>query len=134
MVSLEEMTRRRDAWRVRAERAEKALAAERFLKGKQLETVSRQQVSIENLNSALAGVRREAAANLAWVRRLQRDIEHWKHNNKVLVRWFMDAFLKEGWRDDPHGNADCPEGSCVLSLWRAHQAGGEVPVSDGEPE
>jgi hypothetical protein len=75
MVTVEEMTRRRDCWR---EKAEIAVAELRIYQSEICDTqhipaLETMRVKIEQLEQERDAARLEAAANLEWVRALQKE-------------------------------------------------------------
>lgn len=89
MAGIEEMTRRRDAWREKAESAADEIRGLRLALERAGEALARKEGRCASLADQLKEARAESAANLKWVRALQRDVEHWKHNSKMLARAFM---------------------------------------------
>jgi hypothetical protein len=89
MTGVEEMTRRRDAWRERAESAVAELKAERLARERAEEALATERARCARLTGQVTAARAEATAHLAWVRRLQKDLEHWKLNSKTLAQMYI---------------------------------------------
>lgn len=97
MTGIEEMTRRRDAWRTRAESAADEIRALRLTHERDGEALAREKAHSASLARQLKEAKAEAAAHLQWVRTLQKDVEHWKLNSKTLATAFMRQGRVTAW-------------------------------------
>src|SRR5579872_635917 len=94
MTGIEEMTRRRDALCFLKQKTAYEIRALRLTHERDGEALARERGRSASLADQVKEARAEAAANLAWVRKLQKEVEHWKYNGKVLARAFV--------RGEPH--------------------------------
>ena len=97
VTGIEEMTRRRNAWQGRAQELSGALAAERLTRERAEEALATERARCTFLTAGLKAAKAEAVAHLAWVRKLQEDVEHWKLNSKTLARLYIRQGRISAW-------------------------------------